>query len=139
MKAILKTYLEYLCGAENVFAAVPLSQKTTFKIGGAAKFFVVCRTREKLVKLISALNYIDEPWFVIGNGSNILVGDAGFDGVVIRLGACEIVDNGNFIYADAGASLGKVAAYARVHELTGMEWSGRGGVHERRRAWRANG
>jgi len=123
MKQILKSYLEYLCGVANVKEDVPLSTKTTFKIGGPAKFFVLVKTKEILVRLISALDFIEEKYFVIGNGSNVLAGDSGFDGVVMKLGFCEIIDNGSFIYADAGAQLGAVLKYVRARDLGGLEWS----------------
>jgi len=123
MNQILKTYLEHICGSENVFENLPLSQKTTFKIGGSAKFFVVARSKEILFKLISALRYIEEKFFIIGNGSNLLVSDKGYDGVVVKLGSAEIIDNGPFVYVDAGVSLAKVMAFARDKELTGLEWS----------------
>jgi len=123
MKQILKTYLEHICGVENVFEDLPLSQKTTFKIGGPAKFFVVAQSKEILFKLISALKYIEEKFFIIGNGSNLLVNDKGYDGVVVRLGFNEVIDNGPFIYADAGVHLAKVAAFAKGKELTGLEWT----------------
>ena len=120
---VLKSYIEYLCGTENVECGVLLSTKTTFRIGGPAKFFVTVPDKEKLVKLISALNFIEEPYFIIGAGANVLASDDGFDGVVIKLGFDEIVDNGAFIYADAGASLGKVVHFARDKGLSGLEWA----------------
>ena len=122
MQKVLKSYLEYLCGAKNVGENVLLSTKTTFQIGGAAKFFVTVRSREVLLKLLSALNYIEEPWFIIGAGANLLAPDKGFDGVVIKLGFDEIVQNGAFLYADAGCSLGKLAMEAQRRLLSGLEW-----------------
>ena len=123
MNTILNSYLQHLCGAENVFQNVPLSTKTTFRIGGAAKFFVTVRTKETLVKLVSALNFIEEKFFIIGNGSNVLAPDEGYDGVVIKCAFADIVQNGNFVYADAGVSLGRLCAYAREHGLGGLEWA----------------
>ncbi|MCL2755554.1 MAG: UDP-N-acetylmuramate dehydrogenase [Firmicutes bacterium] len=123
MKQILKSYLEHICGAEHVFEDFPLAGQTTFKIGGKAKFFVAVQSKEILFKLISALKYIEEKYFVIGNGSNLLVSDKGYDGVVIKLGFAEIIENGQFVYADAGVILSRVTAFARSHELGGLEWT----------------
>ena len=102
---------------------VPLSILTTFKIGGPARFFVTVKSKEKLVRLISALKYIEHPFRVIGAGSNILAGDRGYDGVIIRLGFREIVENQNFIYADAGCSLAAVAKKVAELSLSGLEFA----------------
>jgi len=123
MDAVLKTYLEYICGKENVECDVSISTKTTLRVGGPAKFFVIVAGKEILIRLISALDYIDTPYYIIGNGSNILAHDKGFDGVLIKLGFNEIVHNGSFIYADAGVSLAKVAKFARTNNLSGLEWT----------------
>jgi len=123
MERILKSYLEYLCGRENVGENVPLAQKTTFRIGGPARFFVTVPTKETLVRLIGTLTYIKQKYFIIGAGSNILAGDGGFDGVVIKLGFAKIIDNQCFIYADAGASLKKACNHAREIGLSGLEWA----------------
>jgi UDP-N-acetylmuramate dehydrogenase len=119
----LKSYLEHICGAENVAVDVPLAGKTTLGVGGAAKFFVTATHKGALVRILNALEYIEYPYKIIGGGSNLLVEDGGFDGVVIKLGFCEIVENGTFIYADAGANLSAVAATARDMELTGLEFA----------------
>jgi len=76
-----------------------------------------------LLRLVSALKFIEYPYRVIGIGSNILARDGGFDGVIIRMRSGEIVENGNIIYADAGAPLVSVAARAAELELTGLEFS----------------
>lgn len=123
MKRVLKSYIEHVCGVENVTTDVPLSTKTSFKIGGAAKFFVVVKSKEKLVRLISALNFIGESFFIIGGGTNILASDSGYAGVIIKLGFCDIVDNQTFLYADAGANLNTVVNFAKYKGLSGLEWA----------------
>lgn len=123
MEKVLKSYLEYICGANNVDENVPLSTKTTFRIGGPARFFVTVPTKESLVRLISTLNYIDQKYFIIGSGANILASDHGYDGIIIKLGFTQIIDNQCFVYADAGASLKRVCNFAREHSLSGLEWA----------------
>ena len=123
VEQILKSYLEYVCGRENVAENVPLAAKTTFKIGGPARFFVTVPTKETLMRLVSTLKYIDQPYVLIGAGANILAADAGYDGVVLRLGFAEIADNGCFVYADAGAPLKKLCVFAREHALSGLEFA----------------
>jgi len=123
MRQVLKSYIEYICGCESVEENVMLSTRTTFRIGGPAKFFVTVDSKEQLVRLVSALKFIEEPFFIIGLGANILASDKGFDGVVIKLCFDEIVDNENFVYVDAGASLGKVVNFAKERGLSGLEWA----------------
>lgn len=119
----MKSYLEHILGKCNVKMDVPMSTRTTFRIGGNAKFFVTPKTRETMLRLASALDYIEYPFRVIGAGSNVLFGDGGFDGVIIRPAFCEIVENGNFIYADAGASIGAVVKKATELGLSGLEFA----------------
>jgi len=120
---VLKSYLEHICGASNVRENEPMSAHTTIRIGGPVRFYVTCTKKEILVRLISALKYIEYPYKVIGAGSNLLVNDNGYDGVIIRPIFCEIVENGNFIYADAGAILSAVAKYAADKDLGGLEFA----------------
>lgn len=123
MEQVLKSYLEYICGNKNVAENVALSTKTTFRIGGPARWFVTVPTKEALMRLISTLNYIEQPWFIIGAGANILASDSGYNGVVIRLGFKNIMENGCFIYADAGASLKRLCTFAREQTLSGLEFA----------------
>jgi len=123
MEQILKSYIEHICGKESVAENVPLSTKTTFKIGGPARWFVTVPTKQALMRLISALNYIEQPWFIIGAGANVLASDEGYNGVVIKLGFRDIIDNGCFIYADAGANLKRLCNFAREQSLSGLEFA----------------
>ena len=123
MEQVLRSYLEYICGKENVAEFVPMATKTTFKIGGPARWFVTVPTKEALMRLISTLNYIEQPWFIIGGGANILASDKGYNGVVIKLGFRDIIDNGCFVYADAGANLKRLCNFAREQSLSGLEFA----------------
>jgi len=100
-----------------------MSAHTTIRIGGSARFYVTCTKKDTLVRLVGALRYIDYPYKVIGGGSNLLVNDKGYNGVIIRPAFREIVENGCFVYADAGASLAAVARFARERGLGGLEFA----------------
>ncbi|MBR1391318.1 MAG: UDP-N-acetylmuramate dehydrogenase [Lachnospiraceae bacterium] len=102
----------------------PMSRHTTFRIGGPAELFIQPDISQ-LEKLISVCEREKIPWVVIGNGSNLLVGDGGFHGVVLELGqpAGRIRVKGNCICAEAGALLSKVANIAAEHRLGGMEFA----------------
>lgn len=123
MDDILENYLQYICGVENVKINEPLARWATFRVGGPARYFVVVNSKSILQKLINALTYLEEPYFILGLGANVLASDLGYDGVVIKLDFKQIEHNDVFVYADAGAKLGAVVNYACAHGLTGLEWA----------------
>jgi UDP-N-acetylmuramate dehydrogenase len=120
---VLKSYLEYICGKGNVRENVPLKNHTTMRVGGNARYFIRVTTKTNLTRLISALNFIEYPYKIIGGGSNIIPKDSGFNGAILRLEFKEIIENQNFLYADAGASLVAVARRAQECGLGGLEWA----------------
>ena len=115
--------LEAACGSE-VKINEPMSRHTTFRIGGPAQMFVepgIDRVAETLACCMRhGLGYT-----VVGNGSNLLVGDGGIDGVVVSIGknASEITVEGNTISAQAGAMLSVLANRALLAGLTGLEFA----------------
>ncbi len=123
MDATLDHYLEHLCGVANVQRDAPLSQYTTWRVGGTADYLVTVPDKNTLCRLISALTFLEQPYFILGLGANVLASDHGYRGVVVRLGFRQITHNDEFLYADAGATLGSVIKYARDHGLTGLEWA----------------
>ena len=125
MSEALYEYLESLVGAENILLYEPMSNHTTFKVGGPAKYFVTVSTIEQLVKIIKCLRQMERDFFILGNGSNILVGDKGYDGVMITFGeSLSKVDVlGQKVIAYAGASLAMVAKSAAKEGLQGMEFA----------------
>ncbi len=102
-----------------------LSNHTTFKIGGPAKYFFTPKSHEEIVKIIEICKNHSIKHMIIGNGSNVLFSDEGFDGAIIQIfGGCnaiETLDDG--LYAKAGALLSKIAAVARDNSMTGMEFA----------------
>lgn len=123
MSETLYHYLVHVCGAEHVRRDEPLARWTTFRVGGPAQFLVHVTSKQRLARLLNALNYLDYPYFILGLGANVLASDQGFAGVVIKLDFREIYHNDIFLYADAGARLGVVGNYARDHGLAGLEWA----------------
>lgn len=103
----------------------PMKKHTTFRIGGPARFFYVPKNIEELKLIIQYCKNEKLKYMIIGNGSNMLFLDDGFDGAVICVGSSMgniNVDNIS-IYAEAGALLSKVASSARDAGLTGMEFA----------------
>ena len=62
-----------------------LAKHTTFKIGGQARFFVIVEDREKIIGLLNFLSGEGIEYFILGGGSNLLLPDKGFDGVVVKI------------------------------------------------------
>jgi UDP-N-acetylmuramate dehydrogenase len=123
-----KIYQE-LCtaaGKENVLLKEPMSRHTTFRIGGPADYFVVPDTVEQLSQLVKICIKEEIPYFILGNGSNLLVSDEGYRGVVLQLyrNMCDICVKGSQVHAQAGALLSQIAKKAQEHNLTGFEFAG---------------
>lgn len=102
----------------------PMKRHTTFQTGGPADWYLLPRY-EQLAPLIALLREMDTEITIIGNGSNLLVGDGGIRGAVVEIGKAmqEITVSGNTIRAQAGAILGSVVSKASQNGLTGMEFA----------------
>ena len=107
-----------------VYKEEPMKKHTTFRVGGPADYFV-CPKREELPKLMALAKEYHLPVTVIGNGSNLLVGDKGIRGLVMEVGAGmnDIQITGTTLRTGAGALLSKVAAAAASAGLSGMEFA----------------
>ena len=115
-----------ICGRENVYRDEPMMKHTSFRIGGPADWFVSPETTGALSETIQFLKAGSVPYFILGNGSNLLVSDDGYRGVVIQIGKnmSDIVVSGTNVRAQAGALLSTVASRAAAASLTGMEFAG---------------
>jgi UDP-N-acetylmuramate dehydrogenase len=91
-------------GEERVERNVPLAPLTTFRIGGPADLLVRARSADELAGAVEIARESGIPWFLLGRGANILVGDRGFRGLVIRseVGGIDFVDDGTLVRAGAG-------------------------------------
>lgn len=102
----------------------PMSRHTTFRIGGPAELFACPKTPEEVTALLSACKEDTVPYFILGKGSNLLVGDGGIPGLTIAMeGLSRIQVEGTVICAQAGASLSAVCLAAREAGLTGLEFA----------------
>ncbi len=102
---------------------IPLSPLTTFRLGGPAKFFVEIKNKEELIEAIEWSNKNNEPFFILGGGSNIIVSDQGVNGLVIKLNNDQIQAKGKRLECGAGAILSRVMSIATGLPLTGLEWA----------------
>jgi UDP-N-acetylmuramate dehydrogenase len=101
---------------------VPLAPMTTLRVGGPADRLAEPRTRDELLAVLEAARAAGIDWMVIGNGSNLVVADAGVRGLVIRnrARAADLVDAS--LTADAGAPMAMLVKRATTAGLTGLEW-----------------
>ena len=115
-----------LLGEDRVFTEEAMSQHTTFKIGGPADYFLMPDKGTDVGRVIKICKEKEIPYFILGNGSNLLVGDGGYRGAVIQIyrNMSSVTVEGNEITAQAGALLSAVAAAAKNASLTGFEFAG---------------
>ena len=125
MKEKFEHRLEQTVGPERVLREEPMRLHTTFRIGGPAQYMVSPRTKEEVQEVVRLCREEEMPWYIIGNGSNLLVSDRGYRGVVIQLyrDFGDIRTEGTSIFARAGASLARIAAEALKNSLTGFEFA----------------
>jgi UDP-N-acetylmuramate dehydrogenase len=112
-------------GAERVLCDEPMRYHTTFKVGGPADVFVKPRGVDELIFVLRACRDGSLSYFVMGNGSNLLVKDDGIRGVVIsmaELSEIKLLDSGK-VYAQAGAKMPDVSKFALEHGLAGLEFA----------------
>ncbi len=115
---------------ENVLRREPLSQHTTYRVGGPADVMCLPQTVSQLRHALAwAVNH-GMPWMVLGNGSNVLFSDAGYRGMVIKIRGSRpapgtlwyLNHDGHSLRVGAGVGLARVASYCASAGLTGMEW-----------------
>jgi UDP-N-acetylmuramate dehydrogenase len=102
----------------------PLARYTSARIGGPADHLLVVRTADELAEAAEKLWAIGERFRVLGGGSNVLVSDAGFRGVVVLNQARAVrFEEGPKVWAESGASFGSIGRRAVERGLTGLEWA----------------
>ena len=110
---------------EYVLENEPMSRHTTFRVGGNADYYVMPSSVESIQKLITLCKKENVSFYIIGNGSNVLVSDSGYRGVIIEVCRAmnQIQVEGTKIRVQAGALLSKVANEALKNSLTGFEFA----------------
>jgi len=101
----------------------PLKNHTTYRIGGPADFYFPAATPDEASQAIIAARADGLPVFILGGGSNILVSDGGFRGLVISYSARKVLIEGNRAIADAGAVLFALVKSSVDAALVGLEWA----------------
>ena len=102
---------------------IPLAPYTIYKIGGPARYFVEVKTSEDLADALRFAATGGMRFFILGAGSNILVSDKGFDGVLIRMAGGMVRAEGERLIVDAGVMMARAASEAARAGLAGFEWA----------------
>lgn len=101
----------------------PLASLNTFGTGGPARLFYEARTVDELARIIKVSTELDYPSFLLGGGSNLLVSDSGYEGMVIKNSIKGIELKGNNIVCGAGEDLQSIVDFATENGLTGLEFA----------------
>ncbi len=117
--------LKQIVGENSIFENENMANHTTFKCGGNASLYIAPNSTDELVKVLEVLRNENYPYMVIGNGSNLLVKDTGYDGAIVEVDKkiSEIDVRGEEIIVEAGAKLSKVATIAMENDLAGFEFA----------------
>jgi len=107
----------------NIQENIILAPYTTFRIGGSARYFVEVENGEDLAEAIAFANEKNISFFILGGGSNVLVSDNGFNGLVIRINSQLFLPHNFSIGCGAGLSLAKVVRESMEREFSGLEWA----------------
>lgn len=117
--------LKRIAGEGNVLEHEKMDRHCSFRAGGEARFFVTAEDEDGLFELMSFIESEKLNWFLLGNGSNLLVSDAGYDGIIIKLGKGfeKISVSDDTISAGGAAMLSQIASAAADNSLSGMEFA----------------
>ena len=117
--------LKQIVGENSILENENMANHTTFKCGGNASLYIAPNSTDELVKVLEVLRNENYPYMVIGNGSNLLVKDSGYDGAIVEVDKkiSEIDVRGEEIIVEAGAKLSKVATIAMENDLAGFEFA----------------
>lgn len=123
-----RDFYKKLCGCtspERVKEQEPMAKHTTFRVGGPADYFVSPADSVEVKNLTELCKAEGVPYYIVGNGSNLLVSDKGYRGVIIAIGRemSRIEVRENEIRAQAGALMSQIAAAALENELAGFEFA----------------
>ena len=106
----------------NIFVNEEMSKHTSFKVGGIADFFVTVNNIKELVYILKVSKELRIKTFIIGNGTNIIVKDTGFRGIIIKLNFKHLKIEKNEIIAGSGVPVALISEFAYRNEIEGYEF-----------------
>lgn len=119
-----------IIGEEQILKDEPLSRHTSFKVGGPARYIVLPKTTKQIIDIIELSKSSDMPYYIMGNGSNLLVSDKGYNGTIIKLSKDfsninlkPISDGKYLVNSQGGILLFTMAEFLASNGLTGFEFA----------------
>lgn len=103
---------------------ISLAPHTSFQIGGPAKHFFLAKTKEDIIRAAKAARKLRIPFFILGGGTNILVADRGFDGLVVKVQNTRYQILNTLVRADAGVPISTLVRETGKRGFAGLEWAG---------------
>lgn len=125
LSSAIYEFIKAIVPKEDILLDEPMCKHTTFRVGGRAQCLVRISSIRQLKKLIPYLKTVGVPYFVLGNGSNLLVGDKGYKGIVLQIGSKmgTVTAEGACIRAGAGLAMIQAARFAQENGLSGLEFA----------------
>ena len=123
MQEIYKQLIEEGINKENILLDEPMNKHTSFKTGGNADIFVKAYSVEEIKSILKISKENNIPLFIIGNGTNLLVKDEGFRGIVLQIKLEHIQINDAFVYVQSGVKNAILAKKLLDNSLTGFEFA----------------
>ena len=123
MQKIYKQLIENEIDKSNIFVDEPMSKHTSFKVGGKADIFVKVYSVEEIKSVLKIASENNIPLFVLGNGTNLLVKDEGFRGIILQVKLEEISINGTEVLVGAGVKNAVLSKKLTDNSLTGFEFA----------------
>jgi UDP-N-acetylmuramate dehydrogenase len=102
---------------------VSLKNYTTFRIGGPAQYFFIAKKKENIIKAIKTARKLKIPFFILGEGSNLLVSDKGFKGLIIQFRNSKFEIRNSSLYAEAGVLVSVLVKKTIQQGWGGLEWA----------------
>jgi UDP-N-acetylmuramate dehydrogenase len=116
--------LQAIMAIENIKENEPMKNHTSFKVGGPADLFLMPQSRAELQAVLEICKESQNPLYIMGNGSNLIVRDKGYSGIIINTKALNQVETvGETLIAEPGISLKDLANVALKEKLTGLEFA----------------
>ncbi len=110
---------------KKLFRNIPLADHNTYGVGGKADILVEVRTKEELKDAVYLANYNNTPYYVLGGGTNVLVSDEGFSGIIIKnkIQGMDFDIDKSQVFVGSGVPMGALINKAKVKTLSGLEWA----------------
>ena len=117
--------LEQILDKKNIYKNEPMKKHTSFKIGGIADYYLKIQNQDELKAVLDLAKKENIPFYIVGNGTNLLVCDGGFRGFIIKLNMQNYIiekkENFAYITVEAGMPLPMLAQIALENEFSGLE------------------